>query len=191
LRRKELNIDEAQREIRTVFLGGFAGQLVSGLIWLASAMLSTWVAPKYGMIGLFLGGVFIFPLTQLVLRVLGRNTKLSARNSLNQLATQIAFTVPISFLLVGAATLAHQEWFYPAAMIAVGIHYLPFCFLYGMWQFALLAGLMIGGGLLFAQYLPVAFSTGGWITGMLLLIAAVVGLYLVFQEQRQQKLATM
>ena len=185
-----MNIQEAQREMRTVFLGGFAGQLVSGLIWLASAALSSWAAPKYGMAGLFLGGFFIFPLTQLVLRILGRNPKLSVGNSLNQLATQIAFTVPISFLLVGAATIAHQDWFYPAAMIAVGTHYLPFCFLYGMWQFSILAGLMIGGGFLLAQYLPVGFSTGGWMTGFLLLAAAVVGLLLARREQKQGNLIT-
>lgn len=182
-----MNIQDAQREIRTVFMGGFAGQLVSGLIWLGSAALSSWVNPKYGMIGLFLGGVFIFPLTQLVLHLLGRNSRLSAGNTLNQLATQIAFTVPIGFLLVGAATLAHQDWFYPAAMIVVGIHYLPFCFLYGMWQFGILAGAMIGGGVLFGLYLPVGFSAGGWMTGILLLIAAVVGLVVVIREQRQQK----
>ncbi len=185
-----LNINDAQREIRTVFLGGSAGQFVSGLIWLISAALSSWVAPKYGMIGLFLGGFFIFPLTQLVLRIGGRNTRLSNGNTLNQLAQQIAFTVPISFLLVGAATLTHLDWFYPAAMIAVGMHYLPFCFLYGMWQFSILASLMIAGGFLFAQYLPVAFSTGGWTTGILLLIAAVVGLLIVQREQRQSKRLT-
>ena len=169
-------IRDAQVEIRTVFLGGFAGQLVSGLLWLGSAALSTWVAPNYGMLGLFLGGMFIFPLTQLTLRLMGRSPRLSPGNPLNQLAMQIAFTVPVGFLLVGAATLAHQDWFYPAAMIVVGAHYLPFCFLYGMWQFAILGGLMIGGGVLFGLYVPVAFSTGGWVTGLMLLAAAVAGL---------------
>jgi hypothetical protein len=176
-------IRAAQREIRTVFMGGFAGQLVSGILWLASAALSTWVAPTYGMLGLFFGGMFIFPLTQLTLRLMRRTTKLSPENSLNQLAMQIAFTVPINFLLVGAATLANMNWFYPAAMIAVGAHYLPFIFLYGMWQFGILAGLMIGGGYVFAQVLPVGFSTGGWITGVLLLVAAVVGLVIFKREK--------
>ncbi len=180
-------IRDAQHEIRTIFLGGFAGQLVSGILWLGSAALSTWVAPTYGMLGLFLGGMFIFPLTQLTLRLMGRSTKLSPENPLNQLAMQIAFTVPINFLLVGAAALANINWFYPAAMIAVGAHYLPFCFLYGMWQFGILAGLMISGGFLFAQYLPVEFSTGGWVTGILLLAAAFVGLIIIKREHRSQK----
>jgi hypothetical protein len=180
-------IQDAQREIRTVFLGGFAGQLVSGILWLASAALSTWVAPTYGMLGLFFGGMFIFPLTQLTLRLMGRSPKLSPENPLNQLAMQIAFTVPINFLLVGAAALANIDWFYPAAMIAVGAHYLPFIFLYGMWQFGILAFLMIGGGFVFAQYILVGFSTGGWVTGILLLIAAVAGLLVYKRDQRNLK----
>ncbi len=177
-----MNLGDAQREIRTAYLGGFAGQLVSGILWLASAALSTWAAPKYGMLGLFLGGMLIFPITQLALRLLRRSPRISPVNPLNQLAMQIAFTVPISFLLVGAATLAHLDWFYPAAMIAVGAHYLPFCFLYGMWQFGILSGLMVCGGVLFGQYLPVGFAAGGWVTGFLLLAAAAAGLLIVRKE---------
>ena len=73
-----------------------------------------------------------FPLTQVVLRTIGRRPTLSPDNTLGQLATQIAFTVPMNFLLVAAATLYRENWFYPASMIVVGAHYLPFIFLYGM-----------------------------------------------------------
>ena len=47
-----MNILEAQREMRSAFLGGFAGQLVSGLIWLIAAALAAWVSPGYGMAAL-------------------------------------------------------------------------------------------------------------------------------------------
>jgi hypothetical protein len=181
-----MNIQNAQRELRTTFLGGFAGQLVSGILWLVSAALSTWASQKSGMVFIFLGGIFIFPLTKLILHLMGKSTSLSPENPLNQLATQIAFTVPINFLLVGAATLYHIDWFFPAAMIVVGAHYLPFCFLYGMWQFSILAVLMIGGGVLFGLVLPVGFSLGGWITGFVLLLAAVMGLFIVRREQRKR-----
>jgi len=178
-----MEIKTAQKEIRTVFIGGFAGQMVSGILWLASAALSTWVSQPAGMIFLFLGGMAIFPLTQLTLRLLGRKTAASAQNPLNQLAMQIAFTVPLNFLLVGAAALYRTEWFYPAAMIVVGTHYLPFSFLYGMWQFSLLAALLAAGGAALGLYLPLGFSAGGWITGVVLLAAAVTGYGIVRREQ--------
>ena len=181
-----MNLQSAQLEVRTVFLGGFAGQLVSGILWLVSAALSTWVSQKYGMAFLFLGGMLIYPLTQLSLRLMGQSTGLGAENPLKQLATQIAFTVPINFLLVGAASLYRFDWFYPAAMIVVGGHYLPFCFLYGMRQFAILAALLVTGGVLFGLYLPLGFSIGGWLTGLVLLLAAVIGLFIVRREQRNR-----
>ncbi|HEX2981030.1 MAG TPA: hypothetical protein VHO48_12250, partial [Anaerolineaceae bacterium] len=134
-----MNILDAQREMRSAFLGGFAGQLVSGLIWLAAAALSVWMAPRAGMALLFFGSMLIFPLTQGSLRLMGRPAKVSPGNRLWALGSQTAFTVPINFLLVGAATLYRENWFFPAAMIVVGAHYLPFITLYGMKMFAILA----------------------------------------------------
>jgi hypothetical protein len=67
-----MEIVEAQKEARSVFLGGSVGQAVSGIIWLVSAALGTFVSTRYGVIALALGGVFIFPLTQLTLKLLGR-----------------------------------------------------------------------------------------------------------------------
>jgi hypothetical protein len=45
-------ISDAQPEVRTVYLGGFVGQLVSALIWFVSAAIATFVDPLvflYGM----------------------------------------------------------------------------------------------------------------------------------------------
>jgi hypothetical protein len=41
-----MDIQDAQREVRFVYIGGFWGQLVSSVIWLVSAALGTWVTPK-------------------------------------------------------------------------------------------------------------------------------------------------
>ena len=65
-------VQDAQREVRTVFVGGFWGQLVSSIIWLASAGIATWVSPKAGIWTVVAGGFFIYPLTQLLLRLSGR-----------------------------------------------------------------------------------------------------------------------
>lgn len=170
-----MNIREAQRDVRTTFLGGFAGQLVSGLIWLLSAALATWVSQTSGMIILLLGGIFIFPLTQLLLRLMRQAGSLPKDHPMNGLAMQVAFTLPLNLPLVGAATLYRLEWFYPAFMIALGTHYLPFIFLYGMWQFGALAAALVGGGILLALYGPPIFALGGWLAAGALLVFAFVG----------------
>ncbi len=168
-------IADAQREVRTTFMGGLPGGLVSGALWLASAALGTWGSRDLAIVTLVVGGVFIFPMTQLVLRALGRPNALDRSNPFSALAMQIAFTIPVSLPLIGAATLHRPEWFYPAFLIVVGAHYLPFVFLYGMWTFALLAALMIGGGTWIGLTMPGAFAVGGWYGGALILAFGLLG----------------
>jgi hypothetical protein len=178
-------IAEAQREMRRAFKGGFVGQLVAGVIWMLSAAISTWVNARYGMAVLFFGSMLLFPLTQIILRWMGRPAALQAGNTLGQLATQIAFTVPINFVLVAVATLYRETWFYPASMVVVGAHYLPFTFLYGMRHFAVLAGLMILGGVSIALYASGMFSLGGWLVAALLMVFAVIGRNAALNEERR------
>lgn len=101
------------------------------------------------------------------------------------LGSQVAFTVPLNFLLVGAATLYRANWFFPAAMIVVGTHYLPFMTLYGMKMFGLLAGLLVLGGAGLALYGPAVFSLGGWLAAVALIVFAFLGRHLVLQEEKR------
>jgi len=183
-----MNLNESQIEMRSAFLGGFAGQLVSGLIWLAASAISLWVAPRYGMAALFFGSMFIFPLTQIFVRWLGRPGKTRPGNGLWSLGMQIAFTVPLNFLLVGAAVLYRETWFFPAAMIVIGSHYLPFITLYGMKMFGLLAALLVAGGFVLGLYGPTIFSLGGWVTGILLIVFAFAGMQVVLNEEKTRRL---
>ena len=177
-----MHVADAQREVRTVFLGGFMGQLVSGTLWLASATLATWGTPRQAIVVLVVGGFFIFPLTQLGLRLLGHRAALSRDNPLQGLGMQVAFGLPLSLPVVGAAALYRLEWFYPAFMVVLGAHYLPFVFLYGMRMFAVLCALLVSAGLWLATRGPTAFSAGAWITGVLLLAFAFLGLALVSRD---------
>lgn len=179
-----MSLLDSQREMRSAFLGGFAGQLVSGVIWLIASALSLLLKPTAGMAALFFGSMGIFPLTQLIVRLMGRPGKVSPENGLWKLGSQVAFTVPLNFLLVGAATLYRAEWFFPAAMIVVGSHYLPFITLYGMKLFGILAGLLVVSGAMLALYGPQIFSLGGWFTGMVLIVFAFAGRYLVLKEEK-------
>jgi len=170
-----MQVAGAQREIRQAYMGGFMGQLVSGLLWLASAALATWGSPRSAIILLVLGGCFIFPLTRLGLLAIGRRVSMTPGNPLNALGMQVAFVLPLSLPVVGAAALYRLDWFFPAFMIVLGAHYLPFVFLYGMKMFALLTALLVTAGIVLALYVPLTFSAGAWITAALLLAFAVAG----------------
>jgi hypothetical protein len=177
-----MNIAEAQREVRTVFLGG-SGQLVSGAIWLASAGLGTWVGVREGITALVVGGMFIYPLTQVVLRLMGGPSALSPANPLRQLAIQVAFIVPATLPVVGGAALHNVNWVYPGCMIVVGAHYMPFIFLYGMWQFGVLAAALLAGGFLLGTMWPHEFALGGWLAGAAMALFGVAAGVLARRER--------
>jgi len=178
-----MTIAEAQRELRIEFAGGFFGQAVSSVLWLTSAALATWSTPRSAIIALVAGGFFIFPVTYALLRATGRRPGLSRANTLGQLGMQAAFVLPLSLPLVAAATIHRLEWFYPAFMVALGAHYLPFVFLYGMRMFALLGGVLVGAGVFIGLHHRDSLALGGWFTGALLLVFAFVGLVLVYREE--------
>ena len=168
-------VQDAQREVRTVFIGGFWGQLVSSAIWLASAALGTWVTPGAAIWAVVAGGFFIFPVTQLLLRLTGGPASLSKNNPLNNLGMQVAFTLPLTMLLLVPVAEFRLNLFYPALMILLGAHYLPFIFLYGMPMFGSLGLTLVGGGVVIALYFSGSFSLGGWIGGLALFVFAWIG----------------
>jgi hypothetical protein len=178
-----MRIDDAQRDVRTTFLGGFAGQLVSGALWLGAAALGTWSSPRRAILLLVVGGMFIFPLTQGVLRLMRRRATLASGSPMNGLAMQVAFTVPLMLPVALGATLHRLDWFFPACMVVVGAHYLPFVFLYGMPMFAALGGILVAAGLALALWVPEPFAAGGWLTGAVLWAFALAGRAQVAREQ--------
>ncbi|GMV07982.1 MAG: hypothetical protein AMXMBFR53_42570 [Gemmatimonadota bacterium] len=177
-----MQVTDAQRDVRVTFRGGFMGQLVSGLLWLASAALATWGTPRQAITLLVVGGFFIFPVTVAGLKLLGHRGALPAGHPFNALAVQVALTLPLSLPVVGAAALYRLEWFYPAFMVVLGAHYFPFVFLYGMRMFAPLCFALVGLGVGLALYGPGTFALGAWITAALLLAFSVLGRALVAKE---------
>lgn len=179
-----MEIVHAQREVRSAYLGGFIGQLVSAALWAGSGALAVWGTRRAAILFLVLGGVLIYPLTRIGLRLIGRPSKLSAENPLSSLGAQVAFVLPLSLPVVGAATLERLEWFYPTFMVVLGAHYLPFVFLYGMRMFAVLAGVLWTLGILLGTHLVFGFSLGAWLTAVVLLLFAFVGRAVVLREER-------
>ena len=169
-----MQIEEAQCEVRRRFVGGFYGQLVSGLVWLASAVCGTWVGHPPAMAVLVIGGFAIFPLTELLVRLGGEKSALKD-NPLSALGMQVAFVLPLSMPLLVPIVQYRPGLFYPAMMILLGAHYVPFVFLYGMKHFAALAAMLLAGGVFIALTGPYPFTSGAWYTAAVLFVIAFVG----------------
>ncbi len=170
-----MDIVQGQKDVRETFLGGFARQLVSAVLWGISAAACTWHSLRLGGIILLFGGFFIFPATQLLLRTMGHAYALPKGHPMNSLGIQVAFTLPLSLPVVLGIATFRPRWFYPAFMIVLGAHYLPFVFMYGMWQFAGLCAILVTSGLAFGMYRPQPVSLGAWFTAAVLLAFAILG----------------
>lgn len=170
-----MDIAIAQQDVRRTFRGGFVGQLVSALVWAASAAAATWSTPRTAMLILIVGGFFIFPVTTLGLRLLGGPWRLPAGHPMTGLAMQVAFVVPLCLPIVLAVAHHNPNWFYPAFMVVVGAHYLPFVFLYGMRMFAVLGFGLVALALAVAHRPAWPMAWAGWLTAGVLVAAAAVG----------------
>jgi hypothetical protein len=177
-----MNIAEAQKEMRSHFAGGFYGQLVASVVWSLSASLAAVASPARAMVALVLGGFLIFPFTELFARI-RRMPTLSKANELTGLGMQIAFVLPTSMLLLVPVVRYNVNLFYPAMMVLLGAHYIPFVFLYGMRVYAGLAALLGGGGVFCALTCGSRFSIGGWYTAALLFLFSLLAKAIAAKEQ--------
>lgn len=168
-----MTILEAQQDVRRVYRNGVPGSVISALPWLASAACATWVNERTAILVLVFGGMLIFPTLLAVLKLLGGPAGLPKGHPMDQLGMQVALVAPLTMPVAGAAALYRLDWFYPAFMVLIGAHYLPFAFLYGMKEFAVVAYAMVAGGVMLGLYGPREFAFGGWINGAALVALAV------------------
>jgi hypothetical protein len=49
---------------------------------------------------------------------------------------------------------------------------MPFIFQYGMWQYGVLAGVLMSGAIAIGMYLPHTFTPGGWFVGVVCVLFA-------------------
>jgi hypothetical protein len=168
-----MQVQDAQRELREKYFGGALGPLISGIFWIIATLIGINVSKGAAIYALVILGMFIFPTALLVLKLLGRPAA-SQENPLNQLAMQIAFTIPAAYPVIFAATAHNVNWFFPAMAVIVGAHYLPFMFLYGMPIYGAIAVVLIAGATWIGTQCSGHFDYAGWFTGAVLILSAPV-----------------
>ncbi|MCY7288345.1 MAG: hypothetical protein LH624_08875 [Cryobacterium sp.] len=158
-----MDVRHAQADVRRVYRGGFAGPLVSTIVWSTANSVFLWVSPTAGMSTLFVGGMFIFPLSTLVLKLMGGAVALPKGHPSITLAMESAFTVPLGLLIAIVLGAYEPLLFFPASLIIVGAHYLVFISLYGIRLYAVLAGVLVAIGAATLFWFPNLGAVSGWI----------------------------
>jgi hypothetical protein len=161
-------IATAQSELRYAYRSASVGQIYSGLVWLASAASWSVFGTSAGVLILLVAAFFIYPVTALVSRLLGSPGIVLSTNPLRVASVTIPIVGALGIPVAGAAGLYEIEWFYPALMLIIGAHYLPFSLLYGMRIFIPLGASIWIVGLVLALWARENSVVGAWFTGLAL-----------------------
>lgn len=140
-------ISEYQAEMRHSYIWGSTGIIVSGLVWLIAAAVAFWISPQNAVWTLFIGAVFIAPVSGLLERMLGGGAH-SSGNPLGKLAAEGLVWMLMCLPLAYGLSLYRMEWFFPAVLMVIGGRYLTFATLFGTPLYWALGGLLGGVALL-------------------------------------------
>ena len=125
------SIADAQREMRYAYHDGAPGVLVSGTVWLIAGLVAASGRPERAIWSLFIGGMFIHPVSVLLNKMLGRPGTHTPGNPLGALALEGTIWMLLSLPLVYAVSTIRMEWFFPAMLFVIGGRYLTFATMYG------------------------------------------------------------
>jgi hypothetical protein len=124
-------IADAQREMRFAYYGGAPGMLTSAAVWLTAGIVSLLVSPERAVWTLFIGGMFIHPVSVLLTKAMGRPGNHTPGNPFGALALASTFWLILSCPLAYSVSLLRIEWFFPAMLFVIGGRYLTFSTIFG------------------------------------------------------------
>ena len=153
--------EEHQHEMRHAYYDGVPGILVSGLVWIAAALVCFQLGINKAVWTLLIGGALIHPIGTVVTKVLGRPAKTDKANALNQLAMASTIWLILCCAMAYGLFLLKPELFFPAMMATIGSRYLIFASIYGRTIFWTLGvSLIVAANLVFFSAVPPAVVAG-------------------------------
>lgn len=167
------DLANAQKALRYSYRSASIGQMYGGALWLASALAWTLINTTVGVLVLLIGGFLIYPVTKLGTRLLGNPGSVDGGNPLREASVTIPIVGALGIPVAGAAALYDIDWFYPAFMVVMGAHYLPFSHLYGMRIFLPLGAGMWLAGLTVGLWAREWSAVGAALTGVVLAAVGV------------------
>jgi len=151
-----MTIEDAQADLRRAFVGGGPGLVISGLFWLAAALVEARSGTGPAFTLLFLTGMLIFPAAVLVSRFLFARAPAGKSNPIARIAFESTIAMIGGLVIAWLLLPIRPEWVFPLAAIAVGTHFFAFRTAYGYARFWLLGALLTALG--FAELFSMPFG---------------------------------
>ncbi len=170
-----MDIAAAQKDLRNAYYDGVPGVLISGLVWLLSGLVAFFSKDTLNsLITLGVGGMFIFPLSIVFSKLMGRTGTYEKGNPMGTLAGQSTFPLVVCFPIAYIASLVNIKLFFPAMLLVIGCRYLIFVTIYGLGVYWLFGFVLIASGFVVA-FLQPPFYVGGLTGGLIeILFAAII-----------------
>jgi hypothetical protein len=167
-----MNIVDAQKDMRDAYYGGATGALASGLAWFVAALVAVFYSPNKAIVAMYVGGIFIFPVSVIFSKLMGRSGKHSAINPLGKLALESTVLMIACLPLAFVASLYKIEWFFPALLLIIGGRYFIFSTLYGLIIYWLFAISLVVAAIILVKA-EASFSVGGFAGALIEIIFSV------------------
>jgi hypothetical protein len=132
MEREQMNITKTQADARRAYANGAVGVAVSGAVWTMSGLIALSGKLETAMLVLFIGGMAINPLSQLIV---GRLLKLEPADKENSLIWLGLLTVPVVLLGMYAGyvlSAGNPAAFFAFTLMAIGARYLVFQTMFGL-----------------------------------------------------------
>lgn len=175
------DLNSHQSDLRRAYVRGGPGAIVSGLIWLAAAFTATYSNVGNGFCLLFFGGMFIFPISKLIVKfVFGRESE-SRDNPGGLIVIETVFPM-IGCLFAAYLLIPHRpEAVFPVAAIAVGAHYFGFRTAYGDWTYWFLGSILclVGVGAILVNMPP-----SSWVPFVVAGVEVIFGIWFVVTARK-------
>jgi hypothetical protein len=153
--------EEQQHEMRHAYYDGAPGILVSGLVWIAAALVCYQLGMAKAVWTLLIGGALIHPISVVVAKALGRPAKANKANALNQLAIASTIWLILCCAMAYGLFVLMPALFFPAMMATIGSRYLIFASIFGRPIFWILGlSLIVAANLAFFSAIPLTAAAG-------------------------------
>ena len=153
--------EEQQHDMRHAHYDGAPGILVSGLVWIAAALVCYQLGINKAVWTLLIGGALIHPIGTIVTKALGRPAKTNKANALNQLAMASTIWLILCCAMAYGLFLLVPALFFPAMMATIGSRYLVFASVFGRVIFWMLGvSLLVAASLAYFSAVPPAVAAG-------------------------------
>ncbi len=140
--------EEQQYEMRHAYFDGAPGILVSGFVWISSSLVCYLLGLNNAVWTLLIGGAFIYPMSVIVTKMLGRSAKTNKTNALNQLVMASTIWLILGCAMAYGLFLLMPKLFFPAMMATIGCRYLVFASVFGRLVFWIMGASLIATGYL-------------------------------------------